>query len=163
MTPGCRIAIVGLAVRLPGADQPEDFFDCLLAGKDLTTDFPYSRYGAAYSERIRHADFAKRGGFLPAVDRFDAAFFRVSPVEACWMDPQQRLMLETAWRSLESSGYRPEDLPRETGVFVGVSGRDYASLLEAHDVPHDGFAATGNSLAMVANRISYYLRSSRCE
>ncbi len=73
------------------------------------------------------------------------------------MDPQQRLMLETAWRALEQAGYRPQDLPRHTGVFVGVSGRDYASLLEAHDVPHDGFAATGNSLAMVANRISHFL------
>jgi acyl transferase domain-containing protein/enoyl-CoA hydratase/carnithine racemase/SAM-dependent methyltransferase len=152
-----KIAIVGMACRLPGADTPDAFIDRLLAGEDLTSEFPLHRYGAGYARRIEHAEFAKRGGFLTDVDRFDAAFFRISPVEAERMDPQQRLMLETAWRALENAGYRPDQLPRDTGVFVGVSGRDYASLLEAHDVPHDGFAATGNSLAMVANRISYHL------
>lgn len=152
-----KVAIVGIACRLPGADSPDIFVDRLLAGADLTTEFPLHRYGADYAKRIECASFAKRGGFLADVDRFDAAFFRISPVEAERMDPQQRLLLETTWRALESGGYRPEDLPRDTGVFVGVSGRDYASLLEAHGVPHDGFAATGNSLAMVANRISYQL------
>ena len=151
------IAIVGMAARLPGADDPEIFIDRLLAGDDLTGEFPFHRYGAAYAERLKRAGFAKHGGFLSDVDRFDAAFFRISPVEAERMDPQQRLMLETSWRALENAGYRPDQLPRDTGVFVGVSGRDYASLLEAHHVPHDGFAATGNSLAMVANRISYQL------
>lgn len=151
------IAIVGIAARLPGADDPDIFMDRLLAGDDLTAEFPIYRYGGAYAERLKRAGFAKRGGFLADVDRFDAAFFRISPVEAERMDPQQRLMLETSWRVLEHAGYRPDQLPRDTGVFIGVSGRDYASLLEAHHVPHDGFAATGNSLAMVANRISYQL------
>jgi acyl transferase domain-containing protein len=151
------IAIVGVAARLPGADDPDIFIDRLLAGDDLTGELPFHRYRADYAERLKRAGFAKHGGFLADVDRFDAAFFRISPVEAERMDPQQRLMLETSWRALENAGYRPDQLPRDTGVFVGVSGRDYASLLEAHHVPHDGFAATGNSLAMVANRISYQL------
>jgi acyl transferase domain-containing protein/enoyl-CoA hydratase/carnithine racemase/acyl carrier protein/NAD(P)-dependent dehydrogenase (short-subunit alcohol dehydrogenase family)/SAM-dependent methyltransferase len=152
-----KVAIVGVALRLPGANDPDTFIDRLLAGEDLTSAFPFSRYDADYADRLKAASFAKRGGFIADVDRFDAAFFRISPIEAERMDPQQRLMLETAWRALESAGYRPEELPKDTGVFVGVSGRDYASLLEAHSVAHDGFAATGNSLAMVANRISYQL------
>ncbi len=152
-----KIAIIGAAARLPGADGVDQFIDRLLAGDDLTSAFPFERYAGVYADRLKQAGFAKRGGFLTDVDRFDAAFFRISPVEAERMDPQQRLMLETSWRALERAGYRPQDLPRDTAVFVGVSGRDYASLLEAHKVPHDGFAATGNSLAMVANRISHFL------
>jgi acyl transferase domain-containing protein/cation diffusion facilitator CzcD-associated flavoprotein CzcO/enoyl-CoA hydratase/carnithine racemase/aryl carrier-like protein len=154
---GMSIAIVGMAARLPGAESVDDFIERLLAGEDLTSPFPHHRYTGAYADRLKQASFAKRGGFLADVDRFDAAFFRISPVEAERLDPQQRLMLETSWRALEQAGYRPEDLPRDTGVFVGVSGRDYASLLEAHAIAHDGFAATGNSLAMVANRISHVL------
>jgi acyl transferase domain-containing protein/enoyl-CoA hydratase/carnithine racemase/acyl carrier protein len=157
---GDRIAIIGLAARLPGSENPEDFFSHLIAGHDLVTDFPMHRYAGApqeYRERIAAAGFAKQGGFLTDIDRFDAAFFKTSPLEAQRMDPQQRLMLETVWRALDDAGYRPGELPQDTGVFVGVSGQDYASLLREHGIEHDGFVSTGNSLAMVANRVSYQL------
>ncbi|MBC7136737.1 MAG: hypothetical protein H5U25_13990, partial [Oceanibaculum nanhaiense] len=110
----------------------------------------------AYRARLEQAGFPKRGGFLADIDRFDAGFFRISPVEAERLDPQQRLMLETAWRALEDAGYRPEELPRDTGVFVGVTAQDYAALLRDHGVASDGYVATGNSLAMVANRLSHF-------
>ena len=152
-----RIAIIGMAARLPGADNPTDFFDRLLAGHDMVTPLPLVRYRGNYRERFAAAGFAKHGGFLADVDRFDAAFFHISPVEAERMDPQQRLMLETVWHALDDAGYRPDELPGDTGVFVGVTGHDYASLLQAHDIEHDGFVATGNSLAMVANRVSHHL------
>ncbi|WP_321342042.1 SDR family NAD(P)-dependent oxidoreductase [Breoghania sp.] len=150
-----RIAIIGMAGRFPQSPDIESFFDNLLAGRDLTGDLPLDRYSASYAERIRKADFAHHGGFLDDIDRFDAALFKVSPVEAERMDPQQRLVLESAWRMLENAGYRPEELPRETGVFVGITTLDYASLWRAEGLPADGYLATGNSLAMAANRISH--------
>jgi acyl transferase domain-containing protein/acyl carrier protein/NAD(P)-dependent dehydrogenase (short-subunit alcohol dehydrogenase family)/1,4-dihydroxy-2-naphthoyl-CoA synthase len=152
-----RIAIIGMAARLPGADNPNAFFDRLLAGHDMLTALPLERYSGRYRDRFAAASFAKRGGFLADIDRFDAAFFHISPVEAERMDPQQRLMLETVWHALADAGYRPDELPDDTGVFVGVTGHDYASLLQAYGIEQDGFAATGNSLAMVANRISHHL------
>src|SRR5690606_22285999 len=97
----------------------------------------------------------RRGGFLTDIDRFDAAAFRISPAEAERMDPQQRLLLETAWHAVEHAGIEPSDLPKSTGVFVGVTSLDYAALLAAHGVAADGYVATGNSLAMVANRVSH--------
>ncbi len=149
------IAIIGMAGRFPGAPDVATFIERLLAGDDLTGPMPLERYGAAYAERMAQAGFARHGGFLADIDCFDAAFFRVSPVEAERLDPQQRLLLETAWRALEDAGYAPDELPADTGVFVGASSLDYARLLADHGVPCDGYVATGNSLAMLANRLSH--------
>ncbi len=149
------IAIIGMAGRFPQSPDIESFFENLLAGRDLTSDLPLDRYSPAYAERIAKANFARRGGFLEDIDRFDAALFKVSPVEAERMDPQARLLLESAWRTLEDAGYRPEELPRETGVFIGITTLDYASLWRAEGLAADGYLATGNSLAMAANRISH--------
>lgn len=151
------IAIIGMSARLPGAKSPQEFFNHLLAGHDLVGNLPLERYSGAYLQRILNADFPKYGAFLEDIDSFDAEYFNISPHEAQRMDPQQRLMLETVLHSLADGGYTPEELPPDTGVFVGVSGRDYASLLQAYGIEADGFVATGNSLAMVANRVSYKL------
>jgi len=150
-----RIAIIGMAGRFPGSPDAGTFFDHLLAGRDLTGDLPLDRYSPAYANRLRRAGFTRRGGFLEDIDRFDAAFFKVSPVEAARMDPQQRLLLETAWRTLEDAGYAPEELPRDTGVFIGITSLDYAELWRAEGLATDGYVATGNSLAMAANRLSH--------
>ncbi|MGE5514808.1 MAG: SDR family NAD(P)-dependent oxidoreductase [Bacteroidota bacterium] len=135
------IAIIGMAGRFPGAGDVDTLFDRLLAGDDLTGP---GREGTW------------RGGFLAEVDRFDAALFRISPVEAERMDPQQRLMLETAWRALEHAGYGADELPPDTAVMVGASALDYAALLRRAGIAADGYGATGNSLAMIANRVSYF-------
>lgn len=150
-----RIAIIGMAGRLPQSPDVESFFDNLLAGRDLTSDLPLERYSAAYGARIQKSGIATHGGFLEDVDRFDAAFFKVSPVEAERMDPQQRLLLESVWRLLEDAGYTPEDLPRETGVFIGITSLDYVNVWRAEGLATDGYVATGNSLAMAANRLSH--------
>ena len=152
-----QIAIVGMAARLPGGTDPETFFDKLLTGEDLTRDLPLQRYSCAYAERFEQAGYARRGGFLADIDQFDAALFNISSVEAQRMDPQQRLLLQTAWHAIQHAGYEPRELAQDTGVFVGVSALDYADLLKAHGVPGDAYVSTGNSLAMVANRLSHVL------
>ncbi|GAB2187696.1 SDR family NAD(P)-dependent oxidoreductase [Roseibium sp. LAB1] len=150
-----RVAIIGMAGRFPKSPDVRTFFDQLLAGRDLTGDLPLDRYSPAYADRLKKAGFALRGGFLEEIDQFDAAFFKVSPVEAARMDPQQRLLLETAWRTFEDAGYTPEELPRDTGVFVGITSLDYAEVWRAEGLATDGYVATGNSLAMAANRLSH--------
>ena len=63
---------------------------------------------------------AQEGGFLDAVEEFDAGFFGISPREALEMDPQQRLILEAVWEALERAGIRPEGLGESrTGVYLG--------------------------------------------
>ena len=48
-----------------------------------------------------------QGGFIDKVDQFDAKFFNVSPKEADFIDPQQRLALEVAWEALEDAAIDP--------------------------------------------------------
>ena len=74
------------------------------------------------------------------------------------MDPQQRIFLETVWKTIEDAGYRASDLSgTKTGLFVGVSTSDYTDLLKASPSAMDPHASTGNAHSILANRISYQL------
>ena len=144
-----RIAIVGVGCRFPGADTPERFWTALHDGVDAVGPAPESR---------PHAKALGIGGFLDAVDAFDAGFFGVTPREAEAMDPQQRLLLEVAWEAVESAGMTSERLAgSRTGVFIGISTGDYARLQDGLGAATDPYAATGNALSISANRLSYQL------
>jgi len=114
-------------------------------------------------ERFGHPRQKERGrsyswaaGVLDDVWGFDPAVFGISPREAEQMDPQQRLLLELAWEALEDAGIRPSDLAgAQTGVFVGGSALDYGNLRLHDPAAADAYFATGNTLAVLSNRISY--------
>jgi phthiocerol/phenolphthiocerol synthesis type-I polyketide synthase C len=159
--PENAIAIVGMALRFPGDIVDEEgFWRALLHGADLVTQVPGERWA---TDELRHPRRAEPGrsitfaaGVLSDVEGFDAAFFGISPREAGTLDPQQRLMLELAWEALENGGQRPSRLAgSDTAVYVGLSsldngmrGLDDLATMSAH-------AMTGNTLSIVANRISY--------
>ncbi|WP_407051570.1 beta-ketoacyl synthase N-terminal-like domain-containing protein [Methyloraptor flagellatus] len=152
------IAIVGLACRLPGGvGSPEAFWQLLAEGRNAVGARPADRWAwPAGFDPATHPGI-DRGGFLDDVARFDAAFFRISPKEARVMDPQQRLLLEAAWTAFEDAGWRPSDLAgSDTGVFVGASGSDYHLRLAEAETEIEGHYALGASMAVLANRISYF-------
>ncbi|MGW6793687.1 SDR family NAD(P)-dependent oxidoreductase [Streptomyces chartreusis] len=151
------VAIVGAAARFPGARNLDEYWANLVGGVDSVGAFPLHRYDDKYAAVVEAADFPRHAGVLDDADAFDAGFFRIFPREAELMDPQHRLALETVWSALEDSAYRPADLPVNTGVFLGVSGTDYATLLSAYGVEPDAFTATGNAHSMLANRVSFLL------
>lgn len=146
------LAIVGIGCRLPGgADSPASFWRLLLEGVDAVTRVPPERWNA---ERHRRATASDQGGFLTGVDLFDPLFFGISPREASRMDPQQRLLLEVAFEALEDGGLPLERVwGSRTGVFVGLSNRDYSDLQSLRTVgPH---SSTGEAFSIAANRISW--------
>ncbi|HET8657663.1 MAG TPA: type I polyketide synthase, partial [Micromonosporaceae bacterium] len=147
------MAVVGLACRLPGAPTPYAFWQLLRDGRSAIAAMPADRGQASGAA----PDRPWAGGFLDAVDLFDAGFFGVSPREAVAMDPQQRLMLELSWEVLEDAGIRPETLAgSRTGVFVGAIWDDYAFILRADRRRADNrHAMTGSHRSIIANRISY--------
>ncbi|MCB1055710.1 MAG: beta-ketoacyl synthase, partial [Acidobacteria bacterium] len=157
------LAVVGVGCRFPGADGPEAFWTLLRDGVDAVTEVPPERWDAAAFYAPEAATPGKSntrwGGFLDAVDRFDAEFFDISPREAARMDPQQRFILEVAWHALEHAGIVPAELAGSaTGVFVGISTNDYRQLQMGGDPERiDAYAGTGNALSIAANRLSYAL------
>ncbi|MEV7283489.1 type I polyketide synthase [Streptomyces sp. NPDC093252] len=99
------------------------------------------------------------GGFLPDVHRFDAAFFGIAPREAAEMDPQQRLVLELAWETLEEAGIVPAALAgTPVGVYLGAMAHDYATLRHRPGAaPLTRHTLTGLNRGLLANRVSYTL------
>jgi len=148
------IAIIGLALDLPGADTPERYWDLITRGDSVIAAFPAERVPEnAADERPRFL----KGGFLENIAAFDAAFFGISPREAIPMDPQQRLFLECAFHTFESAGYSLTRLSgSNTAVFVGASGFDYYELLLRSQAARTTHIGTGVSHAVIANRVSQY-------
>src|SRR5690606_38406663 len=102
--------------------------------------------------------FTRHGGFVENVDCFDAELFGISPREAESMDPQQRILLETAWHAFENAGISPSSLHgSKAGVFVGVCNNDYGRMLFAHPERIDPYFSPGNAGSVVAGRLSYFL------
>lgn len=114
------VAVVGMACRLPGADNPERFWQNLRAGVESLTVFSREELLAAGVDpaRLDEPGFVAAKGVLRDADAFDAGLFGWSAREADLTDPQQRVMLECAWAALEDAGYL-SDAPGNVGVFVG--------------------------------------------
>ena len=95
------IAIIGMACRFPGANNPEEFWQNLRDGVDSIRHFNDAELlRAGVSERqLKRDDYVKASPVVDGFDLFDAPFFEYSPKEAKLMDPQQRLALEEAWHS----------------------------------------------------------------
>ncbi|GAA3487910.1 type I polyketide synthase [Streptomyces cremeus] len=158
------IAIVGMACRLPGGIRtPEELWQLVSTGGDGIEPFPTDRgwdlktLGAGDPDgRGRSATL--EAGFVSGVADFDAGFFGISPREALAMDPQQRLLLETSWEAVERAGIAPDSLHgSRTGVFVGTSGLDYATLMMNSREDIGGHAGTGLASSVLSGRISYTL------
>jgi acyl transferase domain-containing protein/NADPH:quinone reductase-like Zn-dependent oxidoreductase/nucleoside-diphosphate-sugar epimerase/acyl carrier protein len=158
------IAVIGLACRFPGSPDANAFWQVLREGRDVIGDVPPSRWNgdACYdaNPEAQGRISTKWGGFLDNVDRFEPEFFGIAPREAASMDPQHRLLLEVAWEALEDAAQGPDRLAAsKTGVFVGITGDEYAQLfLKAGDpTKYDVYFASGIARSVAGGRISYVL------
>src|SRR6476646_424916 len=159
------IAIIGIGCRFPGRiNHPDALWKLLVEGREAVSDVPADRWNV---ERFYDAEpgivgksIARRGGFVEGIDQFDPQFFGISPREAPYVDPQHRLLLETAWEAIEDAGLALDfETGTDVGVFVGISHNDYQVI---QGTPWDSqgispHSATGSAHSVAANRISYCL------
>lgn len=155
------IAIVGLSTRLPGdMNTPDETWAALMEGRDAITDLPEGRWSEFLEEpRLaeRVAKARTRGGYLKDIKGFDSEFFAVAKTEADNIDPQQRMALELTWEALENARIPASSLRGEAvGVYVGVSNNDYGFLAISDPTVAHPYAITGNSGAIIPNRVSYF-------
>ena len=157
------IAIIGIGLRFPGGvHDVEGFATLLWSGTDAIGPVPADRWS---TDALYSADpdapgkmITRHGGFLDAVDQFDADFFGISPREAATMDPQQRLILQTGWEALEDAGHSPAALAgSKTGIYFGICNNDYGRSLLAQPDRLDTYVSTGNASSVAAGRLSYFL------
>ncbi|XXT97243.1 type I polyketide synthase [Sorangium sp. So ce834] len=156
------IAIVGLGLRLPGGVGDMDaLFRLLEEGRDAVGPIPKERWDADAiydpDPEAKGKSYVRDAALIDRVDLFDAAFFGISPREAKQIDPQHRLLLETAWQALEDAGIVPASLKdTSTGVFVGAGASDYA-FLQGTPSDAEAYAAMGTAFSFTAGRLAFTL------
>jgi len=158
------VAIVGLACRVPGADDAPAMWRLLRDGVDAVGPVPPGRFDldAVWSPEpaVAGRSATREAGFLASVDGFDAPFFGIARREAHGMDPQQRLLLEVSWEAMEHAAQPPDRLSRSaTGVYFGVCSNDYANLQLQADDPSllDAHHSSGIAHSVASGRIAYVL------
>jgi amino acid adenylation domain-containing protein len=117
-----KIAVIGLACRFPGADNMDEFWSNLVAGKDTIKHFTneeLSEFEPDFDSLVNDCDYVKARGVLSGIDKFDAGFFGMSNAEAAGTDPQHRIWLETAWEAFENAGCDPVGYKGSISVFAG--------------------------------------------
>ncbi|MBT6432314.1 MAG: acyltransferase domain-containing protein, partial [Deltaproteobacteria bacterium] len=159
------IAVVGMACRLPGnIKSPEGLWKALNDKVNGITEIPLERWDPDqyYSPKPQTPGkmCTRWGGFLGDIDKFDHSFFGISPREARNMDPQQRVLLETAHAALEDAGIpKSKTDASQTSVFMGICNSEYAlRTVYGPDIGQiDPYSGTGALPSIASGRISYLL------
>ncbi len=156
------VAIVGCGLRLPGGvTNLERFAELLYSGRHAIGPTPPGRWPRHFHDpdpARAGKMYVDRAAFLDEVERFDAAFFDISPREAVEMDPQQRLLLEVTWEAFEHAGIAAQRMRgSRTGVYLGMSMDDYSHVATKGWDPEqiNAYNALGNARSVAAGRIAY--------
>ncbi|MFI6491572.1 beta-ketoacyl synthase N-terminal-like domain-containing protein [Streptomyces sp. NPDC050564] len=159
--PATSIAVIGLGCRFPGgADTPDAYWRLLTEARDAIGSVPAGRWeptahGGVRGESSPQSDVIRHGAYLDDIAGFDAEFFGIGVHEAATMDPQHRMLLEVTREALDHAALPVTELAgSRAGVFVGISGNEYAHLTAAAP---DAWTATGAALSIAAGRLSYAL------
>jgi amino acid adenylation domain-containing protein len=157
------IAIIGMAVNLPGANSLDEFWNNLCNDVESITHFTHEELAPFIEpELLNDPNYTPYRGIIDDIEMFDASFFGINPTEAKTMDPQQRVFLQLAWHALEDAGIVPEGFDSNIGVFANVGDNHYytENVLVHQDVMNmvgKIIVEYGNMKDYIANRVNYHL------
>ena len=126
-----------------------------------TPKVPKSRFDVdahIHENNDRPGSFSVLGGYFlnETLQEFDPSFFGITPIEAMWMDPQQRKLLEVVYESLESAGVTLDDIAgTKTAVFAACFTADFQQMCFKEPAFRHSLAATGVDPGILSNRISH--------
>ncbi|KAG4093875.1 hypothetical protein H8356DRAFT_1311429 [Neocallimastix lanati (nom. inval.)] len=166
-----RVAVIGMALRLPGAiNNSKSFWMSLAKGRDCVlapvkdrklhlgyVDKPSNLLGENEHNIPKCGCYDSRSNAAKPSE-FDAEFFNCLPEEVNSMDPRQRWVLETSWEAFENAGIAPNTLENTTtGVFVGVNDdHDYQDLLKENGIAQP--ISAHSTPSGIAGRLSYFYK-----
>jgi acyl transferase domain-containing protein/tryptophanase/acyl carrier protein len=149
------IAIIGMSGRFAESESLDELWVQLKEGKNLIRKVSRWNPEDCTASDSAGSGYCSDGSFIDSIDRFDPAFFGISPQEAVWMEPQQRLFLEESWRALEDAGYVGKSAnEKQCGVYVGCASSNYDRLFVEDPPP---YAFWGNAVSVIPARIAYHL------
>lgn len=159
------IAIVGMAVTVPGADGVDAYWANLRDGVSALKRLDVAQLRAAgeSAERMARPNYVPVTAEMPGYDMFDAEFFGFSPKDAAILDPQHRKFLEIAWQAMEQAGHMPETLSGPVGVYAGCGMGSYfyfnicSNPELVDDVGMFLLRHTGNDKDFLSTRVSHVL------
>ncbi|MBM7077194.1 SDR family NAD(P)-dependent oxidoreductase [Micromonospora humida] len=152
-----RIAVIGMGCRLPGAADPGQLWQALLAGRDMVGDVPPDRWDVTALYRPGGGpglSQSRWGGFLDDAALFDPAYFGFDDETARQLDPLVRKTLEVAVECVRDAGYTDEELHgRRVGVFVGSRTGNHRTYLR----PLTRESIVGINQNYIAAHVSHFL------
>lgn len=154
------IAIIGMGIRAPLADNVDEYWQNLKAGRDCITRFSEDEVNAkTRAQFVDHGEaWVKAGGLLNDVYGFDNHFFGMSEFEAKQMDPQQRILLECVADALDDGGLGALARKERISLFVGATPSHYGANADASVSGAESLVAeVSSNIAFIATRISHRL------
>ncbi|KAM4719076.1 LOW QUALITY PROTEIN: phenolphthiocerol synthesis polyketide synthase type I Pks15/1-like [Anableps anableps] len=158
------IAVIGIGCNFPGGDGTDNFWKVLQEGRNCVVDIPAERFNSTF---WHDTDFNKPGksqtakaALIKGFNEFDPTFFGIPEVEADFMDPQQKLLLQCSYRALEDAGISMESISgSRTGVLhrylSRFNERDYEMIRNNNPGAITHYNGTGTATSVAANRISF--------
>lgn len=159
------IAIIGMSIKFPGAETAGEYWSNIINSTDSIRKMSEERkrdiedFMLHFTSSVNPDFVYPEGGYLSDIDKFDYSFFHISPNEARYMSPEQRLFLETAWSAIEDAGYGGNILSgSKTGIFVGHGDAPwYGQYVLKTDPVLQSLAFAGNISSIIASRLAYLM------
>jgi acyl transferase domain-containing protein/acyl carrier protein len=157
------IAIVGMAGRFPGANNVQEFWENLQAGRSgirELTDAELVTSGVS-SEVWQQPNYVRAYASPDDIAGFDAELFGYAPREVELIDPQHRLFLECAWEALEHAGHDAAQFPGKIAVYGGASMNGYLINLHSdrqlRETTDPVQVVVSNALGLMPMRVAHKL------